>query len=103
MKKLMLSKKTKLQTFYGTILFVALAGIILFVPPTHSIIVAMAITILSILTYILALFLFEKRFALLSAMFTASFLAMNYIAGFNLINIILLVSFIIGVAILIRR
>lgn len=58
------------------------------------------ILLISVATWGVAYRFFGKKIALLSAAFVIMFFTMNYLAGFQLINTMLLVSFIIGVGLL---
>lgn len=83
----------------------ALAGclyLLFFVEPTSLYIVVLFIMLATVLSYLLSSQFLTKLYQILIPVFVLIFLTMNYVAGFQIINTIFLVSIIIGVYILIN-
>ena len=75
--------------FVGNILYFTI------IRPTSAWLVLLGIVLLSALTHVLLAQTKYKRFASVITVFVAVFLLMNYIAGFSVINTLLLASIII--------
>jgi hypothetical protein len=87
-------KKWQIVAFF-TLLLVITACIFL-LPPTSLMIVGLLILLVTIEVYILCVIFFPIKRSLLIAAGVAVFLVMNVFIGFEILNTILLVSFIIG-------
>ncbi len=87
-----------------TMVFVGSAAAVLFyIPPSSIFIVVGYIVLLGICAYMIASLLTKNKLSQILAVFGISaFLVSNLIAGFNLLNTLLLLSFIIGVRLLFR-
>ena len=92
-----------LKPYITTLLLAASAGVLLYIPPMNIFIVAGYIVLLSVCVWVISqLFAKNKATHILAPLFVALFLLSNFIAGFNLLNTLLLLSFIIGVRLLFR-
>ena len=79
-----------------------LAAIVFFVPPTHFVIVFAMIVISTYIVYLGASYFVIKKFQYIAALSIFLFLLINYLVGFDLINTILLLSFIIGMTVIVK-
>ncbi|MBP7967346.1 hypothetical protein KAZ66_03665 [Candidatus Woesebacteria bacterium] len=73
-----------------------------FIPPFNMLVIIPFIFLLTSAIYIGAGFFLKKKYQVLCAVFVASFLLLNGLIGFDLINTILLLSFIIAVSFLFK-
>lgn len=86
-----------------SILLIGLIAMLLWVPPSNVIFVGAFILLVSLLClYAVSFFSSDKRDYVLAALFGATFLTINWIAGFDVLNTILLICFIIGLKILLK-
>ncbi len=91
------------QKVIRTIVPALSAGLyVYFVPPSAWYTVAGFICLAALCIYIIVGAWTRRRFAVLAAIGAALFLAMNAVIGFEILNTILLASFIIGTAIVIK-
>jgi hypothetical protein len=83
----------------------ALTSLILFflIPPQSIFLVFGFIISLSLAAYILAGLFFHTLYQNLILLFCVSFLTMTYLIGFQLLNTILLICFIIGLGLLFKK
>lgn len=93
----------KLQVIVSAI---ALSGSIIFMlfftEPASLYIVVVFILLATLLTFTLSSRLVARKYHYLITLFVFSLLTMNYLAGFQVLNTILLISIIIGLAILVK-
>lgn len=83
------------------ILLVGGGYMILFVRPQSALVVGCFIALFLCITYVSALIITNRTsIAILAGLGISGILGMNYLIGFNLINTILLASFIMGVGLL---
>lgn len=93
----------KLQAIVAPI--VLSAGIIFmlfFTEPASLYIVVVFILLATLLTFTLSNRLRRRKYQYLITLFVFSLLTMNYLAGFQVLNTILLISIIIGLAVLVK-
>ncbi|MBI1863075.1 hypothetical protein HYS00_03075 [Candidatus Microgenomates bacterium] len=89
--------------FFAALLLTSIVILIVLIPPTTIWLVALLIFLISLTSfYITALITPNKNTRILVALFSAAFLGMNAAIGFNVINTALLVSFIIGLKLLLK-
>lgn len=90
----------KLQALVsGIVLAVAAVYLLFFVEPSSIYIIVVFILTAAILAFIVSTQVVAKRYQYLITLFVLSFLTINYIAGFQIMNTILLISVIIGIGI----
>lgn len=95
-----LKKHTVRLIVIAIILISALTSMVLFIPPMNILIIGSMILLAAVTVYVCARIAIQKTHALLAAIGTGTLLTVSYIAGFNFLNTILLLSFIIGIGIL---
>lgn len=89
--------------FFALLLLSSIGIMVLYVPPDHIGIIALLIVLISFTSfYVTALLTNNKYTRILVACFIGVFLAMNAAIGFNLLNTALLLSFIIGLKLVLR-
>jgi hypothetical protein len=74
----------------------------MFIPPTRAEIVILFIILSAFLAYAISTYFVPKRFQLLIGFYILLFLGLNYLVGFEIVNTVLLTSFIMGVAFLLK-
>lgn len=84
------------------LLSICIGSILFFIPPQH--IVAIIILIISVTAwgYFVSCYFVQKKYRYIIAFSIFLFLCINYIVGFDLINTVLLASFIIGLTLIIK-
>lgn len=102
MKNQHASKKQIVKVASSVCLLGAILFIIFLVPPTNRVIIFLTMILIGIFTYIISTFFIRKRYALVLSTALIVFLTINSIAGFHVLNTLLLVSVIIGIILLIR-
>lgn len=86
-------------TFILSILFILL---LLFVAPSNIYIISGFIFLIICLIYLLSSIFLSSKDSILISIFILGLLLSNLLSGFNILNIILLTSFIIGLKLLIK-
>jgi predicted membrane protein len=81
-------------------LFICCVVLFVLIPPTNSILVGLFILLITLLIYTIASVFLVLKYQILITAGIFLFLTINYIAGFQLLNTLLLISFIIGISIL---
>lgn len=86
------------------LILVGLLGLFVrFTSPKENIAAVVGFILLAtLLAYTASSFFLSKKYSILSAVFTFLFFVISYVVGFQLLNTMLLLSFIIGIAILIK-
>ncbi len=93
----------KLQVIVSGIgLSVGTIYMLFFVEPTSVYIVVLFIVLITLITFIVSSLFIARKYQYLVTTFIFSLLTMNYLAGFQILNTILLISIIIGLAILVK-
>ena len=100
---IMKSRFKLLKIFISASLLISIIYAVFFLPPQNSIVVWGFIVLSAILTYFVTSLFLKRSHTLLLTFFIASFLSINYLSGFQFVNTILLVCFIIGIAIFIKK
>ncbi len=91
------------EPIVATILAAAVAGVLFLVKPSSLIIIFAFVVLIGIFTYTVMLLLTKNKVdRILVPVAVVLFLASNIVGGFNLINTVLLLSFIIGVKLLFK-
>ncbi|MBI4974140.1 hypothetical protein HZC27_06040 [Candidatus Roizmanbacteria bacterium] len=85
-----------------TPLSLTLIGLIIFIPPTNIYIISLFIFFMTFTLFTLISLFLSRMDSLFAALFILLFFAVNSAVGFNLINMILLLSFVLGVRFLIQ-
>ena len=98
-----LKKHTLRIIITAIILISVLTSMILFVPPVNILIIGLMILLTAVTVYVCCRIAVQKTYALLAATGTGTLLTVSYLAGFNFLNTILLLSFIIGIGILLKK
>ncbi len=98
-----LKKHVLIQTSTSTLLLAGLSGIILFVPPVNIMIISVMIGLAAGFCFSVSRFFLSRIHSLLIALTMGILLIVSYLTGFNFLNTILLLSFIIGVGILLKK
>lgn len=93
----------KIKPYMLLVLLLILAAMVWFVPPQHISIVAVFIGIATFFIFLLSGFTRSRRIRFIAPLFTFLFLSLNYFVGFELMNTILLISFIIAVSLLFKN
>lgn len=92
-----------LKPIVTLLLLGATFGILFYIPPSNIFIILGYVILIAACAFIVsAHFTKNKSTHILASLFIAAFLLSNLIAGFNLLNTLLLLSFIIGVRLLFR-
>ncbi|NTU47123.1 hypothetical protein HGA88_05850 [Candidatus Roizmanbacteria bacterium] len=84
-------------------LIAGLASIVLFISPSNQCIIAGFISLVALTGFVCGSLFFSTFICTILAITLFLFLGINYLAGFQIINNLLLASFIIGVVILTRQ
>ncbi|QQG44801.1 MAG: hypothetical protein HYW86_02725 [Candidatus Roizmanbacteria bacterium] len=84
-------------------LFLGLITLIFIIPPSNVGIIFTAIILFSLIISLLNSFFLKRKYILLVSVSLFVFLTINYLIGFQLLTTVLLISFIIGVIILMKR
>lgn len=84
------------------VLLCATAAIVMYVRPTHVLIIAGFACMLSFLIYLICTYFLSRKNSAVAAVFVLLFLVSTYLSGFNVLNTILLLCFIIGIKVLLR-
>lgn len=95
--------KKKVKALAVVILFLATLSLFYFFPPTNIWIVITGIGVFSTFITLLTSYFVKSPYYFLIGIFIVLFLIMNYFVGFQILNTILLLSFIIGVIVLIKN
>jgi hypothetical protein len=103
MKHLFTTKKQKAYGLFSTALAGLIAYLFITVPPENPYVVIGFIFATGLLFLTVSTIFLKKIHAYLLAVTTWLFLTINYFAGFQIVTTILLISFIIGIAILLER
>lgn len=82
------------------IILTILLYIFKYIPPTNSFIVLGVIVLITLGVSVISFHIPHKKYRYLIPVGICAFLLMNYLVGFQIINTILLISFIIGLAVL---
>lgn len=93
-------KKTRIYTTAAS--GAAAVFMVFFVPPLSYFTILLFASLLSFFGFTLASFFLAKRDAVLAGLFLFFLLALDALLGFNLLNAILLLSFVLGVRFLIQ-
>lgn len=80
----------------------ALAGIIVKIPPSNEMIIFAVIGLTTVLAYMISLLFLSKKHIILAVISVFLFLTINYLVGFQIVNMLLLLSGIIGMIVLLR-
>lgn len=89
--------------FFAILLLGSIATMIILVPPDHAGLIALMVGLISFTSfYITALFTENRNTRVLVAIFFAVFFGINSVLGLNLLNTTLLLSFIIGLKLLLK-
>ena len=99
--------RDKRSSLNGPIIATAVLGVILtiyivYIVPSTVAVIGGFVVLSTLFVYMTASLFAPKKESILMALFTFLFLISSYVAGFSLINTIILASFIIGIRLLIR-
>lgn len=83
-------------------LILLIGGYLVYIPPTSLFIVVPLILLICIVLFLITGLFAKKKFQILVTLFCGVFLLMNTLIGFDLINTILLLSFIIAIGFLLK-
>lgn len=100
-KRLLKHTITDLRPLFMTICLGVLGIIVLFIPPNNPLFIFIFIGVSTLLVTLLSFSVKNRRVAFVAAIFTLVGLSMWYGIGFDLINTLLLLSFIIALSYLI--
>lgn len=73
-----------------------------FIPPMNIVVVIGIILLATLITYLISSYFVAKKFQYIAAFSLFLFLFINYLVGFDILNTVLLVSFIIGLALIVK-
>ena len=90
------------KVFILTPLFLCLLGLVFFVPPINVYIIALFILFITVSVFVTTTLFLSRIDSLIISIFILLFCVINSAVGFNLINSILLLSFVLGVRFLIQ-
>lgn len=98
-----LKKHILIQISASILLLAGLSGIILFIPPMNIMIIGVMIIFAASLCFSVSRFFLSRIYSFLIALAVGILLIVSYLTGFNILNTILLLSFIIGVGVLLKK
>ncbi len=96
--RLLKHKISDLKPLYLFISSVLLAVIFAFIPPSNPLVVICVVAIATSIVYTTTSFLKRPKLTIIFTSFTLLFLVITYLVGFDIMNTILLLSFIIALS-----
>ena len=101
-KRLLRKVPIDLRLVGTVILAVIILVQLFFVPPTNTLIISAFTISITGFIYLLSSYFVELKYQYIITLFVFLFLTINYLVGFDLMNTALLVSFIIGLALIVK-